>query len=83
MATTGAGIESVRHSEAVEVALCSSGGSMGVVTRWTADTSSRLHARGAHAAILYRLQDAKKPKMRTRRLAKFVAMLEAGETAYP
>jgi uncharacterized protein YdeI (YjbR/CyaY-like superfamily) len=30
-------------------------------------------------AILYRLQDAKKPETRARRLAKFVAMLEAGE----
>jgi uncharacterized protein YdeI (YjbR/CyaY-like superfamily) len=34
-------------------------------------------------AILYRLQDAKRPQTRERRLAKFVAMLEAGETIYP
>ncbi len=34
-------------------------------------------------AILYRLQDAKKPETRARRLAKFVAMLEAGETIHP
>jgi uncharacterized protein YdeI (YjbR/CyaY-like superfamily) len=34
-------------------------------------------------AILYRLQDAKKPETRVRRLAQFVAMLEAGETLYP
>ena len=34
-------------------------------------------------AILYRLHDAKKPETRARRLAKFVAMLEAGETIYP
>lgn len=34
-------------------------------------------------AILYRLQDAKKPETRARRLAQFVAMLEAGETIYP
>jgi uncharacterized protein YdeI (YjbR/CyaY-like superfamily) len=34
-------------------------------------------------AILYRLQDAKKPETRARRLEKFVAMLEAGETIYP
>jgi uncharacterized protein YdeI (YjbR/CyaY-like superfamily) len=34
-------------------------------------------------AILYRLQDAKKPETRARRLAKFVAMLECGETIYP
>ena len=33
-------------------------------------------------AILYRLQDAKKPETRARRLAKFVAMLEAGETIH-
>jgi Bacteriocin-protection, YdeI or OmpD-Associated len=33
-------------------------------------------------AILYRLQDAKKPETRARRLAQFVAMLEAGETIY-
>jgi uncharacterized protein YdeI (YjbR/CyaY-like superfamily) len=34
-------------------------------------------------AILLRLQDAKRPETRVRRLAKFVAMLEAGETIYP
>jgi uncharacterized protein YdeI (YjbR/CyaY-like superfamily) len=34
-------------------------------------------------AILYRLQDAKRPETRARRLAKFVAMLEAGEKIYP
>jgi uncharacterized protein YdeI (YjbR/CyaY-like superfamily) len=34
-------------------------------------------------AILYRLQDAKRPETRARRLATFVAMLEAGETIYP
>jgi uncharacterized protein YdeI (YjbR/CyaY-like superfamily) len=34
-------------------------------------------------AILYRLHDAKKPETRARRLAKFVAMLEAGESIYP
>ena len=30
-------------------------------------------------AILYRLEDAKKPETRERRLRKFVAMLERGE----
>lgn len=34
-------------------------------------------------AILYRLQDAKRPETRARRLEKFVAMLEAAETIYP
>jgi uncharacterized protein YdeI (YjbR/CyaY-like superfamily) len=34
-------------------------------------------------AILYRLADAKRPETRARRLAKFVAMLEAGEAVYP
>ena len=33
-------------------------------------------------AILYRLHDAKRPETRARRLAKFVAMLEGGETIY-
>jgi uncharacterized protein YdeI (YjbR/CyaY-like superfamily) len=33
-------------------------------------------------AILYRLQDAKRPETRARRLAKFLAMLEAEETIY-
>ena len=34
-------------------------------------------------AILYRIQDAKKPETRARRIAKFVAMLEAKEKIYP
>ena len=34
-------------------------------------------------AILYRLQDAKRPVTRAQRLAKFVAMLEAGERIHP
>jgi uncharacterized protein YdeI (YjbR/CyaY-like superfamily) len=34
-------------------------------------------------AILYRLQDARRAETRTRRLAKFIAMLEAGETIHP
>jgi uncharacterized protein YdeI (YjbR/CyaY-like superfamily) len=34
-------------------------------------------------AILYRLQDARRPETRARRLEKFVAMLEAGERVYP
>jgi len=33
-------------------------------------------------AILYRLNDAKKPETRARRLRKFVAMLERGETIH-
>src|SRR5438309_2159506 len=34
-------------------------------------------------AIVYRLEESKRPETRTRRLAKFVAMLEAGETIHP
>ena len=34
-------------------------------------------------AILYRLDEAKRPETRARRLEKFVAMLEAGETIHP
>lgn len=33
-------------------------------------------------AILYRIQDAKRPETRERRIRKFVAMLERGETIY-
>jgi uncharacterized protein YdeI (YjbR/CyaY-like superfamily) len=34
-------------------------------------------------AILYRIQDAKRPETRARRIAKFVAMLEAHEKVHP
>lgn len=34
-------------------------------------------------AILFRLHHAKRPETRTRNIAKFVAMLERGETPYP
>jgi uncharacterized protein YdeI (YjbR/CyaY-like superfamily) len=34
-------------------------------------------------AILHRLQDAKKPETRARRIEQFVAMLSRGETIYP
>ena len=34
-------------------------------------------------AIIYRLHDAKRPQTRARRLATYVAMLEAGETLHP
>jgi uncharacterized protein YdeI (YjbR/CyaY-like superfamily) len=34
-------------------------------------------------AILYRIEDAKRPETRARRIEKFVAMLEAGEKLYP
>jgi uncharacterized protein YdeI (YjbR/CyaY-like superfamily) len=34
-------------------------------------------------SILYRVHDAKKPETRAARIAKFVAMLAAGETLYP
>jgi uncharacterized protein YdeI (YjbR/CyaY-like superfamily) len=34
-------------------------------------------------SILYRLQDARRPETRARRLAQFVAMLEAGDTPHP
>ncbi|HEX2125798.1 MAG TPA: YdeI/OmpD-associated family protein [Thermoleophilaceae bacterium] len=34
-------------------------------------------------AILYRIEDAKKPETRARRIEKYVAMLEAGEKVYP
>lgn len=34
-------------------------------------------------AILYRVQEAKKPETRARRIAGFVAMLERGDAPYP
>ena len=34
-------------------------------------------------AILYQIQDAKRPETRVRRIDKYVAMLESGETPYP
>ena len=34
-------------------------------------------------AILYRIQDAKKPETRTRRIEKFIAMLNEGTTIHP
>jgi len=34
-------------------------------------------------AILYRIQDAKRPETRARRIARFVDMLERGEKPYP
>ncbi|MET9859491.1 YdeI/OmpD-associated family protein [Streptomyces smyrnaeus] len=34
-------------------------------------------------AILYRVQDAKKPETRARRIEKYIAMLAKGETLYP
>jgi uncharacterized protein YdeI (YjbR/CyaY-like superfamily) len=34
-------------------------------------------------AILYRIEDARKPETRARRIQKYVAMLEAGEKVYP
>ena len=38
---------------------------------------------GNRYAILHRLQDAKKPETRARRLEKYVAMLEAGQKIHP
>lgn len=47
-----------------------------------AEAFARLSAQNRYS-ILYRLQDARQAKTRERRLAKFVAMLEAGETLHP
>ncbi|MGE0157761.1 MAG: YdeI family protein [Gemmatimonadales bacterium] len=41
-----------------------------------------LDARNRYA-ILYRIHDAKRPETRARRIEKYVAMLERGETIYP
>src|SRR3954451_4514546 len=47
-----------------------------------ADFFAQLNSQNRYA-ILYRLQDAKRPETRARRLAKFVTMLEAGEKIHP
>jgi uncharacterized protein YdeI (YjbR/CyaY-like superfamily) len=47
-----------------------------------AEVFLRLRAQNRYA-ILYRLHEARRPETRVRRLAKFVAMLEAGETIHP
>jgi uncharacterized protein YdeI (YjbR/CyaY-like superfamily) len=46
------------------------------------DCFASLDSRNRYA-ILYRIQDAKRPETRARRIAKYVAMLNAGEKPYP
>jgi uncharacterized protein YdeI (YjbR/CyaY-like superfamily) len=46
-----------------------------------ADTFAKLNSQNRFA-ILYRVQDAKRPETRARRIEKFVAMLSAGERLY-
>ena len=45
------------------------------------DRFDRLDAQNRYS-ILYRIQDAKRPETRARRIAKFVEMLDRGETIY-
>jgi uncharacterized protein YdeI (YjbR/CyaY-like superfamily) len=47
-----------------------------------AELFARLDSRNRYA-ILYRVDDAKRPETRARRIEKFVAMLAAGETIHP
>lgn len=47
-----------------------------------AEFFARLSSQNRYS-ILYRLDDAKRPETRAKRLAQFVAMLEAGETIHP
>jgi uncharacterized protein YdeI (YjbR/CyaY-like superfamily) len=47
-----------------------------------AELFGRLSSQNRYA-ILYRLQSAKRPETRTRRIRQFVAMLARGETIYP
>jgi uncharacterized protein YdeI (YjbR/CyaY-like superfamily) len=47
-----------------------------------AETFAGLNRQNRYA-ILFRLRDAKRPETRARRLERFVAMLERGETPYP
>jgi uncharacterized protein YdeI (YjbR/CyaY-like superfamily) len=83
MAKKASGIESIDHPQAIETALC-----FGWIDgRREARPKVRaafeqLDSRNRYA-ILYRLHDAKRPETRARRLADFVAKLEAGERPYP
>jgi uncharacterized protein YdeI (YjbR/CyaY-like superfamily) len=54
-----------------------------LAARPKAAASFRSLAAGNRFAILYRIEQAKKPETRARRIERFVAMLEAGETIYP
>jgi uncharacterized protein YdeI (YjbR/CyaY-like superfamily) len=47
-----------------------------------AELFARLDSRNRYA-ILYRIDDAKKPETRARRIAKYVGMLAEGKTIYP
>jgi len=47
-----------------------------------AELFSQLDSRNRYS-ILYRVDDAKRPETRARRIEKFVAMLNSGETIYP
>jgi uncharacterized protein YdeI (YjbR/CyaY-like superfamily) len=47
-----------------------------------AELFDRLDSRNRYA-ILYRVEDAKKPETRARRIAKYAAMLAEGKTIYP
>ena len=79
IAKKGTGIASVRYPDVLHIAL-----SYGWID---ARPDARAFFAGLSSqnryAILYRLQDAKRSETRARRLAKFVAMLEAGESIYP
>jgi uncharacterized protein YdeI (YjbR/CyaY-like superfamily) len=83
-----AGIDSVRYPEVLESALCFGwidGRREKLDERYFLQRFTPRRSRNSQNryAILYRLQDAKKPETRARRLATFVAMLEAGETIHP
>lgn len=48
-----------------------------------AQSEFELLDRANRYAIIYRVQDAKKPETRARRIATYVAMLEQGQTLHP
>jgi uncharacterized protein YdeI (YjbR/CyaY-like superfamily) len=68
LAKRGHAAATVSYAEALEVALCFG---------WIDGDSRNRYA------ILYRIQDAKKPETRARRIAAFVEMLAQGKTLYP
>ena len=78
MAKKASGIKSITYPEAVEVALCY-GWIDGLKrpespTTWLQRTNSY--------AIMWRIQTAKQPETRARRIATYIEMLEKGETIH-
>ena len=86
IAKKASGIATVTHAEALEVALAF-GWIDGQRKALDANPAAKqffatLNSQNRYA-ILYRVNDAKRPETRARRIAQFVEMLAKGEKLYP